>query len=534
MLPTSPSHNRIALNRVTFGARDVDEKYVGFIGWQAWVTEQLHPPPDDDPDVAAHLAEQSLPIRYAAPDPATSRGTWKAVDEIRPLNYINAAPAALWHITRNAGGSVSGTERTRIRQEIASATWIRNAHSRFQVREFMVDFWHNHFHISKGESEHGTALLPVFDRLTIRPHALGNFRTLLEATATSASMLIYLDNYLSASTTPNENYAREIMELHTLGGAAYLGVGDTGAVKTDANGVPVGFTDQDVIQASRALSGWSIFYGQRGPTTALPSTGEFIYNPRQHNTKATTVLGRNLANLVGDMAQGRAVLDAIATHPATARHVCGKLLRRIFGDRPPTAAFNRAVAAFTAHRDAPDQMAKVLSTILLDGDEIWTHPIMKVRRPYERIMAMIRTTDMVTTASTVYANALDRVTDGLFAWPAPDGRPDFDAYWLATGANLTTWNYLFQIPNWKEIRTSLTVQTPAPSATSAVETVEYWVGRMVGYRLQTSQMNVLIGDQSGANGAPTAILNRRNATTIENNYRRLIALIATTDAFSLR
>lgn len=529
-----PSSNRIALNRITFGARDLDEKSVSLIGWQAWVDDQLNAPPGDDGDLAAHLAEQRMLIRYAAADPTTSRGTWPAVDEMRPLNHLNKSVADLWSLHRNAGGTVASNERTRVRQELAVATWLRNAHSSYQLREFMVDFWHNHFNVSKNENEGATTLLPAYDRLAIRPNALGNFRTLLEATATSGSMLIYLDNYLSTSTTPNENYAREIMELHTLGGEGYLGVGDTGTVPTDDNGQPIGFTDQDVIQASRALSGWTIQYGQRGPTATLPNTGEFIYNARQHNTRAVSVLGRGLVNLSGDMAQGRAFLDVIATHPATARHVCGRLMRRIFGDRPPTSAYNRAVAAFIAHRDSPDQIAQVLRAILLFGDEIWTSPVSKVRRPYERILAMVRTTDTVLTASTVMINALDRLTDGLFAWPAPDGRPDMDGYWLATGANLATWNLLFQVPNWREVQTSLTAQTPAAAAESATLTVEYWVKRMIGGLLPTSAMNVLIGDQAGGSGAPTLIRNRRPAANIENAYRRLISLIATTEAFSLR
>jgi uncharacterized protein (DUF1800 family) len=531
-----PSANRIALNRVTFGARDLDENAVNLSGWQAWVESQLNAPPGDDADLAEHLAAQTMRINYAAANIERPRETWAALDEMRHLNYINLSPADLWTIHRNAGSSLSPSERTRVRQELATATWIRNAHSRYQLREFMVDFWHNHFNISKNEAEGATVLLPAFDRLAIRANAFGNFRTMLEATATSGAMLIYLDNYLSTSTTPNENYAREIMELHTLGGEAYLGVGDTGPVPVSSmTGVPIGFTDQDVLQASRALSGWTIQYGQRGPgALTYPNSGEFVYNSRQHNTAATSILGRSLANMTGDMAQGRAVLDTIASHPATARHVIGRLMRRIFGDRPPTPAYERALAAFTVHRDAPDQIARVLRAILIDGEDVFSAPVAKVRRPYERILALLRTTDMVLTAGTTQLTALDRLTDALFAWPAPDGRPDFDSYWLATGANLTTWNLLFQVPAWREVQTTLTAQTPLSAAESATATVEYWVNRMIGGRLSTENMNLLIGDQAGTNGAPTAVRARRSAATIESAYRRLVSLIATTEAFSVR
>lgn len=200
-----PTANRIALNRITFGARDLDENNLKFNGWQGWVDNQLNPPPGDDSDLAAHLAAQTMRINYAAANPERPRETWAALDEMRGLNYVGLSPADLWTIHRNAGASLSPTERTRVRQELATATWIRNAHSRYQLREFMVDFWHNHFNISKNEAEGATVLLPAFDRLAIRANALGNFRTMLEATATSGAMLIYLDNYLSTSTTDRKS-----------------------------------------------------------------------------------------------------------------------------------------------------------------------------------------------------------------------------------------------------------------------------------------------------------------------------------------
>lgn len=533
MLPATPDPMRVALNRVTFGARDTDVAYANSLGWNAWVNEQLAAPPGDDPDLATHLAAQTMPIQYAAANPATQPlGSWGAVNESRPLNYLNDTVPELYYVATRAGREVSFTERTRIRQELLAATWIRNTHSRFQLREFMVDFWHNHFNIGKNENEICTALLPAYDRISIRPHVLGNFRTMLEANATAPSMLLYLDNYLSTSTTPNENYAREIMELHTLGGEAYRGVGDTGVVPTDFFGIPVGFTDQDVIQASRALSGWTIQTGQRSGTVTLPANGEFVYNPSQHNTRATRILGVDMAPLTAPQAQGRRLLDIIATHPATARFICGKLCRRIFGETYSDVIFNRAVHAWNRFASDPDQIAHVLRAILLDGQEIFIQPPNKVRRPYERLLALFRTTDMVVNAATAMTTVLDPLNDALFAWGAPNGRPDVNSYWLATGATLTTWNLLFQLPNWSQIRTSLAAQTPT-SATTASAIVEYWVGRMIGHALPTTAMNTLIAEQTSATGVIGA-RNTNNANTIEAAYRRLVSLIATTEQFSLR
>lgn len=535
MLPSAADPLRIALNRVTFGARDTDVALAGNIGWAAWVEDQLNPSNGDDPALVTHLERQTMRIRYNAPAENDTRGQWQATDEMRALNYINAPTSALWNVTRNAGTTFSFSERTRIRQELAAATWIRNGHSRYQLREFMTDFWHNHFNIGKNENENATSLLPVFDRM-LRQNVFGNFRTLLEGTATSTSMLIYLDNWVSSATTPNENYAREIMELHTLGGGAYLGTANPATVPLGSNGVAVGFTDQDIIQASRALSGWTVQYGQRGDgTTTLANTGEFIFNPRQHNRQATTLLGVNVQSAISDTRQGQMLLNMLAYHPATAAFIVGKLATRIFGDKPPQSVIDRGVASWIAHQTAPDQIARVLRAMLIGGNEIRNEPPAKVRRPYERILAMARTTDMVFNAATFMTSLLDGLNDGLFAWPAPDGRPDDNAYWLATGSTIATWNLLFQVPNFAEFSTSsLTLQTPESALQSATAVVEYWVGRMVGRALAPEAMNALVLDQGGSNGVPVAVRTRQSAQRIETAHRRLVSLIATTEDFSLR
>jgi uncharacterized protein (DUF1800 family) len=532
MLPAKPLPYRVALNRVTFGARDLDVASVSASGLEAWLNTQLAPPAGDDPELDAYLKAQTMRIQYPAAGAQNPGGTWPAVNEDRPLNYLYADTPALWDVATKAGSTVSFQERFRIRQELAAATWIRNAHSQYQLREFIVDFWHNHFNIGKNENELATSLLPVYDRVAIRPHVFGNFRTLLEANATSSSMLMYLDNWVSNAVTPNENYAREIMELHTLGGGAYLGTADPTTVAKVA-GVAVGFTDQDIIQASRALSGWTVEFGQRFSGVSIPSTGKFLYNAAQHNTQASKILGVDVAALTNPMAQGRKLLDTIAYHPSTATFVVTKLVKRIFGDTPPQAVITRGVAAWTKYRTAPDQIARVLRAILIEGDEMWTAPATKVRRPYERVIALVRTTDMVLKASQIMTSTFDPLNDSLFAWQAPNGRPDTNAYWLATGATLATWNLMLQLPYSSDITTTLTNQTPTGTGASSTMVVDYWVGRMVGYRLPDSAMNTLVSDQATVNGVPAA-LKTNSVSRIENAYRRLAGLIAATEEFTLR
>lgn len=509
MLAPEPTFERIALNRVTFGARDVDEAYVQSIGWDAYVEEQLNPPSGDDDALAAHLAAQTMHIQYPEEtDVKVGNKGWEAVDEDRPLNYLDADTSTLWNVALAAQTQQGPREEVyRIYQEIAAASWIRASQAEFQIREFMVDFWNNHFNVHRDGGELGPATLPVYDRDVIRPYVFGNFREMLEANATSTAMLLYLDNAGSTAEQPNENYARELLELHTMGENAYLGVDPDIARAREASitqpdspaplvGVNApGFTDDDVIEASRALSGWTLQSGQDHPTLGtLPNTGEFVYNPHQHNNETGFFLGIPLQNMQGDMEQGRAVLDLAASHPATAEFICTKICVRIFGETPPEAVVTRAIEAFMDNQDEPDQLKKVMEAILCDGPEVGGGSQDKLRRPFEIIMGILRTTDAVVNAHQRMAYTLGGVQDGIYVWPTPDGRPDTNAFFTTTSTNMTMWNILIGLPYWSAIQSTMLDQTPSESLSSATEIVEHWVGRMVGYELSSEAMTALIDD----------------------------------------
>jgi uncharacterized protein (DUF1800 family) len=520
MAENQPSPERIALNRVTFGAREQDVALVRQQGWAAWVEGQLAPPAGDDPDLDRYLRAQIMHIQYDAYDDNQLNWHWKAVNEDRPLRYLTMSAEDIWKSARATPSTVAFAETTRLETELVSGIYIRNAHSRYQLREFMADFWLNHFSVSKAKGIVLNTLIN-YDRDVVRPNVFGNFRQLLEAVASSQSMLWYLDNASSTATLPNENYARELMELHTMGRDAYFGK-NPGGGDVSAKG----FTDADIVEASKALSGWTLQYGQTGGV----DDGKFVFSPLQHNTTAGRFLGFDLATLDRTgIAQGRKVLDLVAAHAATAPFVCGKLCRRIFGDTPPPAVVDRAVAAWTANRDRPDQIARVLRAILLDGPEIAASPQTKVRRPYERFIAMVRATDTVL-GPAFWQNLFWDLNDSPFIWPTPDGRPDTNAFWLSTYVHVNTWDYMKRLGDGATagIATSFFSQTPVDALKSASRLVDYWVNRMLGYPLNDDATAALIA-MADALGPPA------NTENWERPFARdVIATIAAAPQFVLR
>lgn len=529
MLPVQPSFERLALNRATFGARAADEAYVQQIGWAAWVADQLSPPAGDDPDLAGLIANATLNIKYSAKE--NKFGGWEALNEDRPLTALTAEPLDLWNIYKQQNKTLPGKEVSRIAEEVVVATWMRATHSAYQVREVMVDFWHNHFNVAAKEAATVRAGTAAYDRDMIRPHVFGNFREMLEANATSVSMLFYLDNAISKAKTPNENYARELLELHTLGEGAYLGQVDPDTVEKSANGIAVGFTDEDVIEASRALSGWTVGSGNRLGKKTLPLTGEFHYETKLHNTEAEAFMGHDLATLTEDMAQGQAVLDVAAFHPATATFICTKICRRLFGDAAPANVVEAAVATWMASQTAPDQLGQVMETILL-SPEIGASAA-KVRQPFEKTVAFLRTVNATAVPHRSMFNLLKQTPDQIFTWPAPNGHPDVDGYWLSSTSLMSQWNALITVLNRPMADVSITDESLVTN--SVIELVEDWVGRIVGYELPPEKMDALIDFAMGLNGVLTHVGQKSSsAKTVEYHLRRLVGVIATSDEFAYR
>src|SRR5579864_6629921 len=247
-------------------------------------------------------------------------------------------------------------------RETVHATFIKAVYSKRQLQEVLVDFWHNHFNVFS-DTEGVPPVFVHYDRDVIRGNALGNFRDMVEAVGTSPAMLFFLDNNSNQVAGPNENYARELFELHTLGAENYFGVQDPRNIKGFLSHDSVGYVDNDVYEAARAFTGWRVDTGSNHDEN-LHNTGTFVYYKAWHDRFNKQILGRYLPHDQADMQDGRDVLDMLAQHPGTAGHVALKLARRLIADQPPADVVSRAADVFHAQVDAPDQLAQVVRSIV--------------------------------------------------------------------------------------------------------------------------------------------------------------------------
>ncbi|MGZ8242236.1 DUF1800 domain-containing protein [Methylomagnum sp.] len=406
-------------------------------GLSAWLEEQLAPPPGDDPEVKKRLAEMRLPIKYNATD------KWSAVDEMRPLSSLDKPIEELWPLLDNAKPR-DNAEKVLPRSEVIIATLIRAVYSRYQLREALAQFWHDHFNINAYAFGQVAMALPAYDRDVIRRHALDNFRDLLEAVASATAMLYYLSNHSSRAGAANENYARELFELHTLGRDAYLNdkFNRWRDVPGAVDGQPTGYIDQDVYEAARAFTGWAVedgtgVDGQR----KLPFTGRFVYVESWHDGYQKRVLGREFGPFAAAMDDGRRVLDLVATHPATARHLAGKLCRRFVGPQAAPAFIERVAAEWTKSAKAPDQIVRVIGFIARSPEFAGSEGA-KLKRPLALAAGFVRLTGMDFTPTHSLVGQLAAAGQNLFGYPMPTGLPDDERVFLSANALRSRWNML--------------------------------------------------------------------------------------------
>ena len=364
----------------------------------------------------------------------------------------------------------------RISAELQASRILRAVYSERQLQEVMVDFWTNHFNVFAGKGA-DRWLLTAYDRDTIRPHTMGKFSDLLLATAQSPAMLFYLDNFQSVSPNApaagagqrlrnqqrggffgglmqrnrnpeggapqppanpqrqrrgiNENYARELMELHTLG-------------------VDGGYTQKDVQEVARCFTGWTIFAPRGGGAAAQvmlngpraemlrENAGTFFFNPRTHDDGEKIVLGHKIP-AGGGVNDGLTVLDILAHSPATAKFVATKLVRHFVSDNPPPGLVNRVAATFTK---TDGDIREVLRSIFFSPEFNSAGSYRaKIKRPFELTISAIRTLGGETTGGPQLHQWIARMGEPLYGFQTPNGYSDLAESWVNTGGLLERFNF---------------------------------------------------------------------------------------------
>ncbi len=463
------------LSRFAYGASMADLAKAKAMGSRAWLDEQLTAPATDDSATQSRIDAARLRIDYEA----DSR--WPAVDEMRALTALSKSAAQLWSILDNRD-NVPWQEKVRPVGEVRAATWIRAVHSPWQLREVLVEFWHNHFHVSAEVDEEIAVLFPTYDAL-IRANACGNFRTLLEAVARHPCMLFYLDNASSQLTPANENYARELLELHTLGAGNYLAgrYATPNDVPRNSDGVAIGYLDGDVREVARAFTGWTVANGawSQPDNAQLPDTGQFLYRASWHDKTAKRVLGQDIAGNQPDLADGKRVLDILANHPGTARFVCEKLARRLLSDDPPSAVVEAAVAAWNAGRNDPKQIAAVVRAIF-DASAGLDDTVRKAKRPFELVASQLRAIDAAVKPDGYLFWLMESQNYKQFGWPAPTGHPDRAGAWLGASSLLVRWNTTQAVVNDDTSFVDFDPDAKVPIAgRTSRQIVDDWLARML-------------------------------------------------------
>ena len=452
-VPASPDDKVIVhvLNRLGFGPAPGDIERIRQLGLASYIDLQLNPARSGDEAMTARLegfetlsmSTRQLADKYYLPAQMLRRQAQRA----------NAAAAANPDL-RPAMEPAPGQRRSRAEggagargmlEELTQQKILRAAYSERQLEEVMVDFWFNHFNVFAGKGP--TRLyLTEYERDTIRPQVFGRFRDLLGAVARSPAMLFFLDNWQSAAPAGaetsmglrgprralrrpqaarqpqpprrrgiNENYARELMELHTLG-------------------VDGGYTQKDVQEIARAFTGWTIDMPRQG--------GGVRFEPRVHDAGEKIVLGMTIPR-GGGRDDGEKVLDLLAGHPSTAKFIASKLVRRFVSDQPPQALVDRAAARFRAtDGDLREVVRVIVTSPEFFGPAAYRA---KVKTPFEFVASAVRASGVDVRNPQPLVQAMRQLGMPLYMCQPPTGYADRAEAWVNTGALLNRMNFALML-----------------------------------------------------------------------------------------
>ncbi len=535
------------LNRLTFGANEESLRLISQIGIERFIEMQLNPDSINDYQLDSAIAKYEVlnlstdEIFKKYPNPAgllraSMRSNNPGSDADRNLSRQNRREM-LQKIYKQYNLRPAG----QIMQQVQSARINRAAYSKKQLEEVMVDFWSNHFNVYSRKAA-TRWFIPSYERDVIRKHALGNFRDLLVGTAQHPAMLFYLDNYQSYAPAKNnnqnrllksivngkldprirnrlkkrgltdqeidrrieqakraannqnqrginENYARELLELHTLG-------------------VDGGYTQNDIKEVARAFTGWTI-YDPRGYRRAaareligtedqqlkrqarrfkIPAnspSGTFVFVNSLHDNEAKTILGKRINK--GGIDDGIAVLDMLVEHPATANFIARKLAVKFVSDNPNEAFVDRIAKAF---HDSDGDIKTTLMAIFNDPEFFAAENYRaKIKTPFELMASSIRALDAQTSAGAPMVAMLTQMGEPLYGYQAPTGYPDTAADWVNTGALLGRMNFAVALASNRIPRTKVNLNQF--SGTTKNETLEIAIEKILHNEVSTNTKSIL-------------------------------------------
>lgn len=465
-----------ALNRLAFGPRPGDVDAVMKDGVDTWIEQQLHPERIPDRSVEARVA--ALPTMTLS-NAQIVKTYYEPVLMARKKANAEAKDGEVdkQEIRRELMRDVPPNQRPQVvMNDLQAQRILRAAESDRQLNEVMVDFWMNHFNVFSGKGL-DRFLLTSYERDVIRPHIWGRFEDLLMATAKSPAMLFYLDNARSMAAPENrqvmqqrafgrfggrammpaqqlgrqgglnENYAREIMELHTLG-------------------VDAGYTQKDVTELARVLTGWTITRERDGGEGA-----SFVFRPMLHDSRAKTVLGVRFA-AGGGIEEGERMIHVLAHHPATAHRIAYKLCQRLVADEPPPALVERVAKKFLATDGDIRQTVKAV----IESPEFWDPASYraKVKSPFEYAISAVRAVNAQITDPMPIARALQQIGEPLYGAQPPTGYSDKADVWINTGALMNRLNFALALAANKlpGVHGDIVGLIPAGQAADASHSVE--------------------------------------------------------------
>ncbi|MDX1554750.1 MAG: DUF1800 domain-containing protein, partial [Xanthomonadales bacterium] len=482
--PAPPPLAAMVYNKAAFGPRPGDiDAFNALAGndpqrLAMWVDNQLNPT-GADPAVDSRLS-----ALLGSPNP----------DDVAAFDTVDKTALQLW--TEHARSDDYQVKNRPVWQ-MERLTLLRGAYSQWQLREVLYDFWFNHFNVF-GREFPTQGMMPEYDR-QIRAHLFGNFGDMLHANSRTACMLYYLDNYANTWPNPNENYAREVLELHTLGAIEnYYGAVDPNSVGNNSQGQRAGYTEIDVFEFAKALTGW----GVSDTTDGSPDTGEFIFRPARHynfSQGPIEVMDITINAPGGGESDVTTILDYLAGHYGTARFIAWKLCTRLIGDNPPESIVSSTADEFYARRFDADQLKEVYRHVLLSSEFQSTWGA-KVKRPVETLIRAMRGSDVDLSiridhgVSNSIFGRLDDTSHYPFGYGPPTGFPDERELWQGTGPLIMSWRTITYMLRRSDENLpgsgpmlNLAEQTNTLIPLSANRTpqniVATWMDRVLGYAL---------------------------------------------------